>query len=263
MANVDYRMGLLVAAPLVLVFLAGFTAGVVAIFLICNIPLMKRVHDQGRAITFALSTALSLSVLVFLGSVLSGVILKNGYWGQNAYVPEAFPGFLLPHMVEFFIVMLVPLILAFLTFGALRQSSELTQRIVVPLVFLGSFVIALSMTKTWASYEVIASNLDVGSFIGTTLRMVSSEFAGITTTFQALAQFAMAPAGTGDQGLFASIFDTIGSRADNIWEAVKNAGGNQFVLTEAFPEIFAVSSLLALLYMVLRWPFTAFSNAAD
>lgn len=263
MANVDYRMGLLVAAPLVLVFLAGFTAGVIAIFLICNIPLMKRVHDQGRAITFALSTALSLSVLVFLGSVLSGVILKNGYWGQSAYVPEAFPGFLLPHMVEFFLILLVPLVLAFLSFGALRHGSELAQRIVVPVVFIAAFVVALSMTKAWASYRIISAEIDAGAFITTTMQMIAAEFTGVMTAFRTLAEFAMLPAGEGNPDLFAGIFDAIGNRADFIWEAVKNAGGNQFVLAEAFPEIFAVSSVLALLYMVLRWPFTAFSNADD
>lgn len=261
MANIDYRMGLLVAAPLVLVFLAGLTAGVVTAFLICNIPLMKRVHDQGRSITFALSAALSLSVLVFLGSVLSGVILQNGYWGQSAYVPKSFPGFLLPHMVEFFFVMLAPLILAFLTFGALRQASELMQRIVVPLVFLGAFIIALSTTKAWESYRVIAVDIDAGAFIDTTLQMIAAEFVSILAAFETLADFAMTPGESGDAGLFAGIFDAIGGRIDYIWEAVKSAGGNQFVLAEAFPEIFAVSSVLALLYMVLRWPFTAFSNA--
>ena len=263
MANVDYRMGLLIAAPLVLVFLAGLTAGIVTAFLICNIPLLKRVHDQGRAITFSLTAALSLSVLVFLGSVLSGLILRNGYWGQTAYVPEAFPGFLLPHMVEFFILMLVPLVLALTTFGALRGASELVQRIVVPVVFLISFIIVLSTTKAWESYRAISVDVDAGALIATTLQMVTAECVSILQAFTALADFAMRPDAQGGAGLFGGVFDAIGGRIDYVWEAVKSAGGNQFVLAEAFPEIFAVSSVLALLYMVLRWPFTAFSSAEE
>ncbi|AXS39120.1 hypothetical protein [Breoghania sp. L-A4] len=261
MANVEYRMGLLIAAPLILVFLAGLTAGIVTAFLICNIPLLKRVHDQGRTITFALTAALSLSVLVFLGSVLSGVILQNGYWGQTAYVPEAFPGFLLPHMVEFFILMLVPLVLALTTFGALREASELVQRIVVPMVFLITFIVVLSATKAWESYRVISAQFEAGPFIDTTLQMITAECASILAAFTALADFAIGP--DADAGLFGGMFDAIGGRVDFIWDAVKSAGGNQFVLAEAFPEIFAVSSVLALLYMVLRWPFTAFSSAEE
>lgn len=260
MANVDYRMGLLVAAPLVLVFLAGFTAGVVAVFLICNIPLMKRIHDQGRGITFAISAALSLTVLVFLGSVLSGLVLRNGYWGQSAYVPADFPGFLLPYMAEFFVVMLAPLVAGMVTFGALRGSSELTQRIVVPAVFLATFVVALSLTKAWASYSALAQEHDAGALITTVVQMAAAEFRDVLDAFAGLATFAAHPAGGADASLFGGIFETVGDKADAVWNAVRNAGGNQFILAEAFPEIFAVSSVLALLYMVLRWPFTAFSS---
>lgn len=263
MTHVDYRIGFLALAPLVLVFLAGITAGVVAIFLVCNVPLMKRLYDHGRGITFAVTAAASLSVLVFLGSVLSGLVLVNGVFGQTAFVPDDFPTFLLPYMLEFFLVMLVPLVLAFVTFGALRYGSELSQRVVVPAVFLAAFVVCLSLTKAWASYEVISAELDIGAFITTTAQITVAEFTGLWSSFEALGRFASTVQAGRGGGLFAGFFDTLGSRADLVWGLVKNAGGNQFVMSEAFPEIFAVSSVAALLYMVLRWPFTAFSRHED
>lgn len=255
MTHVDYRLAGLLAVPFVLVFLAGLAAGVVAVFLICNLALLKRTWDQGRSISFVLSAALSLSVLVFLGSALSGLILMNGVFGQQAYVPENYPLFLLRPALEFFLVMLAAFAAALASFGALRHGSELVQRLIVPGVFLLVFVIALSLTKAWSSYWILADRFDTDAFVAALFEMARAEMSGVTAAFAGLGQAATGAGG----GLFGEFFRALGSQADAVWEMVRAAGGNQFVLVETFPEIFAVSSLLALLYMVLRWPFTAFA----
>ncbi|MDJ0930964.1 hypothetical protein [Breoghania sp.] len=122
MAHVDFRKGWVLLLPFVLVFFAGLAADIAAIFLICNLPLMKRTWDQGWAMSSALWAALSLSLTVLIGSVLSGLILKIGLLGKEAYVPESFPIFLLRPTLEFFLAMLASLALALLTFGLVRGS---------------------------------------------------------------------------------------------------------------------------------------------
>lgn len=259
MTHVDYRLGLIALLPVLLVFLAGLAAGVAAIFLICNLPLMRRVWDRGQTVSFAVSAALSLSVLVLISSGLSGLILMNGWFGEEAYVPESYPIFLFRPAAEFFVVLLAALVSAMLAFGWFRNSSELLQRLVVPGVFICVFVLALSLTKTWASYWALADQFDADVFFGALYQMARTEFADIGTAFSGFNE-----AFPADQaGLFGRFFQALGTQIDALWRAVRNAGGNQFVLVEAFPEIFAVSSLAALVYMVLRWPFTAFTHSDD
>ena len=259
MVHFDYRKGLIILLPLVLLFLAGLAAGVVAIFLVCNLPLMKRTWDQGRAMSFALSAALSLTLTVLIGSILSGLLLKLGLFGDDVYVPESFPLFLARPTLEFLLVMLAALAVAMLVFGFVRRSSEIVQRIVVPAAFIVVFVIGLALVKTWSSYWILADQFDTDLFFGTLFQIIRGEFAHIGIAFGALGDAISAPGG----GLFGRLFQTVGGEIDTLWRTVRNAGGNQFVLVEAFPVIFAVSSLAALLYMVLRWPFTAFSHAKD
>ncbi|PTW62673.1 hypothetical protein C8N35_101720 [Breoghania corrubedonensis] len=259
MAHIDYRTGLIILLPLVLLFLAGLAAGVVAAFLICNLPLLKRMWDKGGAMSFALSASLSLTLTVLIGSVLSGLLLKLGLFGNDVYVPESFPLFLARPTLEFFLVMLASLALAFLAFGFLRRSSELVQRVVVPVVFIAVFVLGLALVKTWSSYWILADQFDTDLFAGTLYQMVYGELATIGGAFATLGDAFSANGG----GLFGRLFQSLGGELDTLWNTVRNAGGNQFVLVEAFPVIFAVSSLVALVYMVLRWPFTAFSHAKD
>ncbi|WP_319772529.1 hypothetical protein [Breoghania sp.] len=259
MTHIDHRSALLILLPLVLVFLAGLAAGVAAIFLVCNISLLHRIWERAQVVSFALSVALSLSLSVLIGSVLSGLLLKLGIFGDEVYVPESFPVFLLRPALEFFVIMLAALVVAVFAFGFVRHSSELVQRIVVPLAFLVAFIVALSLAKTWSSYLILASQFDTETFAGTLYKMISSEFAGIFSSL----------AGIGDAlarhqgGTFSRLFQMIGGEIDSLWVMVRNAGGNQFVLVESFPVIFAVSSLVSLVYMVLRWPFTAFAHAKD
>ena len=259
MKHLDHRAGLIIVLPLALVFLAGLAAGVAAIFLICNLPLMKRTWDQGRTMSFALSAALSLSLAVLIGSALCGLLLKLGLFGEDVYVPESFPLFLLRPAVEFLVAMLVSLTFAMFAFGAVRRSSELAQRLVTPGVFIITFVVALSLTKAWSSYWVLSDSFDADHFAGTLYQMIHGEFAAIGAAFAQLGD----GLATRETGLFARLFQAIGAAIDGLWRSVRNAGGNQFVLVESYPLIFTVFSLLALVYMVLRWPFTALAHAKD
>ena len=186
MAHIDYRTGLIILLPLVLLFLAGLAAGVVAIFLVCNLPLMKRTWDQGGAMSFALSASLSLTLTVLIGSILSGLLLKLGLFGDDVYVPESFPLFLARPTLEFFLVMFAALALAILAFGFVRRSSELVQRIVVPLVFIAVFVLGLALVKTWSSYWILADQFNTDLFAGTLYQIVQGELATIGAAFSAL-----------------------------------------------------------------------------
>ncbi len=259
MTHIDHRAGLIVLLPLVLVFLAGLAAGVAAIFLVCNIALLHRIWERAQVVSFALSAALSLSLSVLIGSALSGLLLKMGIFGEEVYVPETYPVFLLRPALEFFVIMLAALVVALFAFGFVRRSSELVQRIVVPLAFLVTFIVALSLAKTWSSYLILANQFDTDTFASTLYEMISGEFSGM---IGALTSFGGALA-LHQGGTFSHVFLMIGGELDSLWMMVRNAGGNQFVLVESFPVIFAVSSLLSLVYMVLRWPFTALSHSKD